>query len=900
MEQRPELDDLETSPYGPQGGDHLSPFPARIGVYRIESRLGHGGMGEVFLAWDERLERRVAVKRIRPDSGLSAEQRERFRREARLAARLSHPAIVQIYDLVTEGGDDAIVMEYVEGRTLAARLASGRMETAETLRLAQEIAAGLAAAHAAGLIHRDLKAANVIVTPDGRAKILDFGLARPVGKSEETPLTRRGLVVGTLSSMSPEQARGQGVDERSDLFSFGILLYEMLTGRPPFQGETPVEILHRLVYETPPSLRSLRPDLAAELESLLDRLLAKDRQARPSSAAEVVTALEGLPASPAPAVLSGAGSPSASDLPTAHEPIPTVVPRRPLVSTIAGAPFRGRRRLVLAGAVAALLAVLVVLTASIWRQRSVAPLRVAVARPEARAAAGDAQLGLAASGVLAAELSSLAALQGVSAIDPREAERGGASPMAMARTAAAHEVLIAGVEREGALSRVSLRRVRGSDGAVLWSEILRAPANPEGLRLLADAVAAKLRQAYPDHPPRPGLPELDVRDEDYAAFLEIWQRIDRGEALPEPELARLEEIVRQSPRFLEGQVLTARVALTRFLTTREPADLDRASRQVRQSLELSPEDPRPLLLKVRIALAANREREAEEALADIERRLPGDPDLLPLRAQLAEQLGRPAEALKARRAAAAEVRSWRNLYYLARLEAQQGQIREAREGMAAIQRMAPDNLWAREELGRLELLYGDLARAEQIYLGCIPLDPRRSWNSLGMVRFLRGRYPEAAAAYRRALEADPEVVVTRINLADVEVELDHRRTAADLYRQALDRLAASAPEGRLGPRDSMFQAQCLARLGRTREAVEIAQDAVRRSPDDPEILQGSALVHALAGDRTSALNSAQTALEKGIQPRWFAGSAFRSLREAPELRRLMEGAATAQRPPYGL
>ena len=129
------MDDQETSPRGLRDGDVSSPFPQRIGVYRVERRLGSGGMGEVFLAWDERLERRVAVKRIRQDSGLSPEQRERFRREARLAARLSHPAIIQIHDLVTESSEDAIVMEYVEGQTLAERLASGRLETAEALRL---------------------------------------------------------------------------------------------------------------------------------------------------------------------------------------------------------------------------------------------------------------------------------------------------------------------------------------------------------------------------------------------------------------------------------------------------------------------------------------------------------------------------------------------------------------------------------------------------------------------------------------------------------------------------------------------------------------------------------------------------------------------------------------------
>lgn len=891
MQRQPPPEDAGTSVDGLPGGPRSPSLPERIGAYSVQGRLGRGGMGEVFLAWDERLERRVAIKRIRRDSDLSLEQRERFRREARMAARLSHSAIVQIHDLVTEGDEDAIVMEYVEGRTLAQRLAGERLTAAEALRLALEIATGLAAAHEAGLIHRDLKSANVIVTGSGHVKILDFGLARPVGPSEETSLTRQGIVVGTLLSMSPEQARGQELDERSDLFSLGVLLYEMLTGRSPFRGKDPVEVLHRVVYEPPPSLRSLRPDLAPELESLLDRLLAKDRQLRPGSAREVIAALESLPAS------AGAGAARGiddlSDLPTSaeprwREPVPAARAQGAPPSTILGLPVRSHRRAVLAGAAVLLAAV----AAAAWLDRPAAPLRVAVARPEVRPAAGDEQLGLAASGVLAASLSGLAALEDVAPVDPREASRGGTSPVEMARTAAADEVLIAALEREGTLARVSLRRVRGSDGAVLWTETFRVPADPGSLRLLAEAVAVHLRRAYPGHAPRPGAPALDVRDEDYAAFLEIRQRIDRGDAPLKPELARLEEIVRQSPRFLEGQILAARVAHSLYQTGNEPADLDRASRLVRQSLELAPGDPRPLLLEVKIALAAKREEQAEELLGRVDRLLPGDPDVLPLKALLAEQKGRPFEALKALRAAAEQVPSWPNLYRLAGLEAKLGHIQEARARIAEILRQAPDNLWAREQLGHLELLYGDLARAEQIYLDCVRVAPERAWHNLGVARFLRGRYPEAAVAYRRALESDPGDVSSLLNLADTEVELGHREEAEALYLRALAHLTESAPEGGLSPRESIQKAQCLARLGRTREAVELAQDAVRRSPDEPQILLLSAFVHHLAGDRSSALNNAQTALEKGIQPRWFTGSAFRALREDPELRPLLQPAAS--------
>lgn len=265
-------------------------MPERIGAYRLESPLGRGGMGEVFLAWDERLERPVAIKRIRQDMFQQGHQRERFRREARMAARLSHAAIVQIHDLVSEESGDAIVMEYVEGPTLAERL-RGPLGAEEAVRLAREIAEGLAAAHEAGLIHRDLKAENVVVTPSGHAKILDFGLARPVSWDGEM-LTLHGALVGTCYAMSPEQARGEELDERSDLFSFGALLYEMLAGRSPFRGRDPLATLQRVLHEQPPLLSEVRPELPLRLSSLVERLLAKDRADRPQNARQVVQKLE--------------------------------------------------------------------------------------------------------------------------------------------------------------------------------------------------------------------------------------------------------------------------------------------------------------------------------------------------------------------------------------------------------------------------------------------------------------------------------------------------------------------------------------------------------------------------------------------------------------------------------
>src|SRR3954468_19443213 len=237
----------------------MGPQSRAIGPYTLEKRLGAGGMGEVFQAYDRRLDRWVAIKLIRPEAAGSATARERFRREARAAARLSHPSIVQIHDIVESDESDAIVMELVEGEPLARRLARGPLPVDETMRIGREIAEGLAAAHAKGLIHRDLKPENVMVTPEGHAKILDFGLAKRLEGEAEQGLTQDFTVVGTVHTMSPEQARGLPLDARSDLFSLGALLYEMLAGGSPFAAATPLDTLSNVCTLRQRPLRELDP-----------------------------------------------------------------------------------------------------------------------------------------------------------------------------------------------------------------------------------------------------------------------------------------------------------------------------------------------------------------------------------------------------------------------------------------------------------------------------------------------------------------------------------------------------------------------------------------------------------------------------------------------------------------
>jgi serine/threonine protein kinase len=260
----------------------------RLGPYEIVAPLGAGGMGQVFKARDTRLGRAVAIK-------ISKHEFDgRFEREARAISALNHPHICTLYDV----GPNYLVMELVEGETLAARIRQGPLPIEAVLCYGVQIAGALAAAHAQGLIHRDLKPGNVMVTRVG-VKVLDFGLAKFAGAvaaaaHAQEVLTVEEAVVGTPAYMSPEQARGEELDERSDIFSLGCVLYAAATGRATFRGENTLAILHQVITVEPPTAASLRSDVPAELDAILHRALAKEKDQRYRSATEIGAALEAL------------------------------------------------------------------------------------------------------------------------------------------------------------------------------------------------------------------------------------------------------------------------------------------------------------------------------------------------------------------------------------------------------------------------------------------------------------------------------------------------------------------------------------------------------------------------------------------------------------------------------
>lgn len=856
-------------------------LPVQIGPYKVLKRLGAGGMGEVLLAYDERLDRQVAIKRIRSDKGVTSESQERFRREARLAAKLNHSAIVHVYDVLTEEDVNFIVMEYVEGTNLRRLLDDGPLRVEEAAAIGRDVAEGLAEAHYQGIVHRDLKSENVLVTPSGHAKITDFGIAKRLLRGEdEESLTGQGRTLGTYRTMSPEQARGEEVDHRSDLFSLGVLLYEALAGKSPFEAENELAMVHRIVHDRQVPVRKVNPEVPESLSSLIDHLLEKDPRLRPRNAGEVANALRDVAAHE-----QDGGRVTAAGAYPLVKPAKETPGSRGWTTEILGTRTR-RQTLIWIGLL--VIVGLVSISYLTLRARPKAPVYVAVPSPEIVEGASD-QVNLLAAGIRSALVRRLASLEGISPKDAEELKGLSGSLIQMGRAVAADEILRSRLACRLETCRVSLDRIRTADGSLTWSESFDVPT--DDLYLASSAVANQVPRAYPEHSSRPGVPEMEVNGADLAAFLRLRRSFDaRDVQSPETLLRELAAIRGRSPRFVDAYLLAADVLRHRFAQSRDPADLEEAFRLIEQGRKLAPGDPQPLFLLFSTALDSRRLDEAESALKELERLAPGDARVLERHAQLLNARGHPTEALAILRAAVRNQPSWRRLYKVALMEYRQGEIPSARQHLDQLLARSPGNFDGLTLLAQIELASGDPNRAANLYKELAKRSPGiAELSNLGLAYFLLGRYPEAADAFRQTVEQEPRNALLVLNLADSYLLMGQETQAADLYRRVLE-LIEEDPSSSNNSQFLTTRAQALAHLNRGPEAVSAVQEALRLAPDNSQVSYEASLVYALLGEQNSALTNAQEALRLGYEPRWFSFPWFESLRQHPDFQRSLRQA----------
>ncbi len=859
-------------------------------------RLGAGGMGEVYAAYDERLERRVAVKLIRPESASNPSARGRLWREAQAAAALNHPAVVQIYDVLTTAHGDAIVMEYVQGQTLAQLLRASRPAPAAALALALQVAEGLAAAHARGIVHRDLKTENVMVTPSGEAKMLDFGLAR---RQQADATASSTGAAGTYRSMSPEQARALPLDHRSDLFSFGTLLYELFAGRSPFAAASPLATLTNVCSHTPPALQQLEPTLPEALSRLVDQLLEKEPGRRPQDTAAVADELRALLATDAGSALPRVATWYRSALGTPTPASALTGPRLDMQVTAGridggSVPTARRGRGVWVG-----VALLALLVASLtlwwaWPGRRLQLLSVAVPRVALEGSTNEASETMRA-GTRSALLRGLLSLADIVPVAPDVSDSVPGGALEMGRAVAADELVTAGVACGGESCRVTLARIGVSDGALRWTTVFEVPEHEPGL--LPEVVQGHLRRAYPERGLRPGLPALEVTPVDFAEYLTLQRDFEaQAAAAPTPaELdQRLHALRERAPLFVEAGVFEAELLRRRFLESRERSQLDQAAALLQRLRALAPADPRPLGVLFEVALTREDLDGAEQALDELQRLEPGDPGVQMQRARLLlRRKAEPARTLELARSAVRRQPSYLNLFRAAQIENRLGGNTGTQAARAYLEQLLerhPTHDGAQSLLAEIELLKGSPERAAMLYAQIAARKPRLLvLSNLGVANLLLARYPAAEQALRQAATLEPANAAVALNLADVVLLQGRQDDARTLYRRAL--MLGTSDVARSNWQMLSVQAQSQAHLGARREAAEALQRMLSVAGEDAQASLDAAVTYAILGDQASTLASVARALRGGVDARWLCLPWFDGLQTQAEFQALLPAGA---------
>lgn len=840
--------------------------PERIGRYRITRLIGTGGMGSVWEGWDEELHRAVAIKGLRYGRD-GDNQRERLRREALSTASLSHPAVTRIYEIIRDQDTDWVVMEYVPGKPLDEVLAAGPVPAADIARIGIELAEALAEAHAASIIHRDVKTENVILTPSGHVKLLDFGFAKWIGmRTDDNALSAEGMVVGTARAMSPEQALGREIDGRSDIFSLGALLYELAARRPAFRGGTPMETMVAITSGNRDPVMTAAPALRVDLAAIIERCLEIRPEDRFSSALELATALAGI----------------ARDQTMATN---VLHPARSIViSRRTGSWF----------AVAAAVVVGLAIVAGIGITRGwfamKRPLTIAVMPVTEQAPGDSARLASAAiSDALTAQLSRLENVTLVAGREVRGVETKNRKASDIARELAADRLVEASIVQSapGGPARIALSLTR-SDGTVAWSTQLET--GTDNLLILEDAIGTAIEDAFRGYAWSPEVERGRIPEEALRVFLAATDRINEGRYSPDlaEEKAAMEHVIDAAPGFLSARIGLGKTCIYRYALTHSPAELDCARQSLARAKLLAASDPHVRGLEIRILRQTGDSAGALAAATQWTRDRPGSSQAWDELGAAHFDLRRFHEAEAAYERSLALRPSWQTLIWLARCRGQVGDFDAGRKAAARALEISPSNTVAISDLAEIEMYSGNHEAAERLYRDLLA---RRGSQvdrlHLGNCLYYRGKFADAANAYRDAAAHTPSDYIAVANLADTELVLGQREAALGHYSQALaltdgDYLKSTRSRPLLETR-----ARCLAQLGRGPDATRVIQEALAAFPDNPATLFMASLVAATLNENASAITYAEKARGQNAPAVWFTGPEFAGIAGDPQFAALL-------------
>jgi eukaryotic-like serine/threonine-protein kinase len=821
----------------------MTPDPS-VGPYRVVRPLGQGGMGSVSLAFDERLKRHVALKSLREDHPGA---RGRLVREARAAAALSHPGVAGIYDIIEQGDRTVMVLEYVAGRTLAEVLQAGPLPVAEARAVAAQLCDAVAAAHAQGVMHRDLKPGNIMITPDGRVKVLDFGLARQLDSPAQTTRTgdslARGGLVGTVGYIAPEQIRGAGIDHRCDIYGLGAVLFEMFTGRRPFVERDGLAYALAVTTTEAPRAETVNAAVGVRVGDVLARALARNPDVRYDSARELATALA-----------------------DALDPAPTITVSQP-------APPTRRRWPVVSGAALTV----AVLAAVAWllapRPEPAAPggARALVVFP-AMATGIDAPQAEASglTGVLTANLSHVRQLNVLTASD--SVLTGMPSELAahLARLDAAWG-LLATVRRAAGGLTAELRLVRAGASAEAWNTSITGDAITVQRRLLEDVSQGLLAAGILDEVPAPERARLETLPTSNGdAFLKYAEGQQHLRRLTTAGAARAAVPLFTAAIDLDAEFALAYAGLsdaywTLYQQTRDPALVASATAAAHQALAI---DPAQAAVQLSLATMFSQTGRIEDALQSVDRAIalqPNNDTAFRSRGRILAQAGRIEEALPALdRAIALRPNYATHHETKAFVLYRAGRYAEAAEEYRRVTVLAPDYPAGYQGLGTSLHQLGDTTQAIGNYEHAVRLGPSATaYSNLAYAYYEAGRYPEALKAYQESAARDARRPMVHRNLADVYARLGRRGEAQRAYEAAIT--AANALLA-VNPSDAgtiALVALCEARLGRREAAERRAAEARALRPKDRDILVRAAEVHAILHQPERAIAALSEAIQLG-------------------------------------
>jgi len=819
----------------------VAPTPDMLGAtvlhYRIVAKLGEGGMGVVYKAEDTRLERTVALKFLAPGA-LTEDSRRRLEREARAAARVQHPNICPIFEIGEHEGRLFFAMAFVEGRTIAQLAAAGTMPITTALDLAIGIANGLDAAHRQGIVHRDIKSGNIVVDRQENPSILDFGIALRV---DDERVTVTGGTVGTPAYMSPEQAQGRAVDHRSDLWSLGVVLFEMLTGQLPFRGGSQFGVLYAIVKEDAPAPGLLRPGLTAELEAFLTKALAKDPDQRWQSAAEMAAALRAIRG-------------------TGVEATATVTSLRSVF-----VPRPNRRRV----AWAAVAAIAIGIAWGAWHFRPGAGLpeekEIAVLPLEIVGNQNDDTMRALADGLvetLTAKLSQVEDFQGKLLVVPASEIRSRKidSAEAARRIYGANLAFTGNAQRWG--DRIELNQVLVDTATLrqLGTNTQRFTAdNPIEIRDQAVAKAVQLLalRLTPATSTAMKAGETSASGA-YAEYLKGVGYLTRYDVPGNADraIAALVSATSQDPRYALAYAALGDAHWRKAKMTSDTREADQALESIHEALRI---DPGFTAAHIKLGEIYSESGQPELAIAEERSALriaPGNAQAYRALGAAYAALSRFAEAENAyKQGIAHQPADWYGQLLLGIFYTQRGRLTEARAAFEAARKLTPDNEVVYGNLAAVDMAEGKYQDALDLYSKALRFERgARTYSAIGLANYYLRRYGDAAAALGKSVEMDPGVYQFWGNLGTVDRHVPGSEAKArECFLKAID-LASRTLQVLQGDfRTHANLAEYYGKLGEGRKAsAEIdAIPVAARGPYFDRIV----LAYECSGDRRRALET---------------------------------------------